>query len=60
MKKYSYDLVISARTEQEADTKMNALSVLAAKLTDTELEKLAYVVENEPGKTALAKRALGL
>lgn len=60
MNKYSYDLDISARTEQEADTKMKALTVLAAKLSDKELEKLAYVVQNEPGKTALAKRALGL
>lgn len=60
MNKYSYDLDISARTEQEADTKMKALTVLAARLSDKELEKLAYVVQNEPGKTALAKRALGL
>lgn len=51
---------ISAKSEKEADTKMKALTVLAAKLSDTELEKLAYVVQNEPGKTALAKRALGL
>jgi len=60
MKTYTYDLAISANSEAEADTKMEALSVLASKLTDTELAKLAYVVKNEPGKTALAKRALGL
>jgi len=60
MNKYSYDLDISARTEQEADTKMKALTILASKLTDKELEKLAYVVQNEPGKTAIAKSALGL
>ncbi len=60
MNKYSYDLEIIARTEQEADTKVKALSILASNLSGKELEKLANVIQYEPGKTALAKRALGL
>lgn len=60
MKKYNYELEIAASTEQEADTKMKALTVLASKLSAKELEKLAHVVKNDPVKTALAKKALGV
>lgn len=60
MKKYTYELEIAAKTEQEADTKMEALLVLAAKLSDKELEKLAHIVKNDPVKLALAKKALGV
>lgn len=60
MKKYQYDLAIAANTEQEADSKMKSLTVLASKLNAKELERLAYVVEHEPVKTAFAKKALGL
>ncbi|MGZ4064219.1 MAG: hypothetical protein ACXVP0_14690 [Bacteroidia bacterium] len=60
MNKYSYDLVISASNENEADTKMKALGVLARKLSAAELSKLAHIVEHDPVKTALAKRALGV
>lgn len=60
MKKYQYDIVISATCEQEADSKMKSLIVLASKLSAKELERLAHVVEHEPVKTALAKKALGL
>jgi hypothetical protein len=60
MPKYSYDLEIAASTEKEADTKMRALSVLASKLNDKELEKLADIIKNDPIKTALAKKALGV
>lgn len=71
MNKYSYDLQIAANTEKEADDKAaalnqlgaklsaNALSTLAKKLSGAELEKLAWVINNEPVKTALAKKALG-
>lgn len=59
MQKYQYEIAISANSEQEADTKMKALTVLASKLSAKEIEKLAHVVEHEPAKTALAKRALG-
>jgi hypothetical protein len=60
MKTYQYEFAISANSEQEADTKMKALSVLASKLNSKEIERLAFVVEHEPAKTAFAKRALGL
>lgn len=60
MKKYSYDMAISANTENEADTKMKALTILAKKLTASELEKLADIVANDPIKTSLAKQALGV
>lgn len=60
MKKFNYDLVITANSEQEADTKIQALAVLASKLSAQELDKLADIVKNDPIKTALAKRALGV
>lgn len=60
MEKFKYDLVVSASTEQEADTKAQALMVLASKLSAKELEKLAHIVKNDPVKTALAKKALGV
>ena len=60
MKKYSYELEIAASNEQEAETKMKAVTVLASKLSAKELEKLAHVVKNDPVKTALAKKALGV
>jgi hypothetical protein len=60
MTKYTYELDITASNEQEADTKMKALTVLASRLTAKELEKLAYVVKNEPMKLAMAKKALGV
>ena len=60
MKKYAYDINIEAATEKESDSKMKALTVLAKKLTATELEKLADIIQNDPQKTALAKQALGV
>ncbi|MFL5763885.1 MAG: hypothetical protein ACJ77K_08095 [Bacteroidia bacterium] len=60
MTKYTYELDITASNEQEADTKMKALTVLASRLTAKELEKLAHVVKNEPMKLAMAKKALGV
>ncbi len=60
MKKYNYDISIEAASEAEADAKMKALSVLAKKLNTKELLKLADIVQNDPVKTALAKKALGV
>ncbi len=60
MNTYQYEIAISAKTEQEADIKMKALMILASKLSTREIERLAYVVEHEPVKTALAKKAMGL
>jgi hypothetical protein len=60
MKKFNYDISIEAASESEADAKMNALSVLAKKLNTKELIKLADIVQNDPVKTAIAKKALGV
>ncbi|HOZ86808.1 MAG TPA: hypothetical protein PL029_03570 [Bacteroidia bacterium] len=60
MEKFNYELAISASTESEADTKMEALTVLASKLNAKELAKLADIIKNDPIKTALAKQALGV
>jgi hypothetical protein len=74
MKKYPYELEISAQSETEADSKMKtlmafaklsnakmeALNTLAAKLSDKELLKLADIVKNDPIKLAMAKNALGV
>ena len=60
MEKYKYELKIAAPTEKEADTKMEALLILATKLSTKELEKLAHIVKHDPVKLALAKNALGV
>ena len=60
MKKYSYDITIEAKTENDADTKITALTVLASKLSPPELAKLAHIVKNDPVKTAIAKKYLGV
>ena len=60
MQKFNYTITIEAPAKQEADTKMKALAVLASHLNAKELEKLAWIVKNDPAKTALAKQALGV
>jgi hypothetical protein len=60
MNKYRYDMAIEAKTETEADGKMTALITLASKLSANELTKLAHVIKNDPIKTALAKKYLGV
>ena len=60
MAKYTYNFSIEAPTEQEAETKMRALTALASKLNTKELDKLAHIVKNDPVKLSLAKKALGV
>ncbi|MDP3146035.1 MAG: hypothetical protein Q8T03_13360 [Bacteroidota bacterium] len=60
MAKFNYKFNIEAPTEKEADVKMEALTVLASRLSAKELHKLAHVVVNDPVKTAMAKAGLGL
>ena len=60
MRKFNYSITLEASAEAEADTKMKALTTLAAKLSMKELEKLAWIIKNDPIKTALAKKALGV
>lgn len=60
MSNFSYEINIEAPTEAEADTKMKAVTVLVKKLKANELAKLAHIVQNDPIKTAMAKKALGV
>ena len=60
MKKYNYEVEITAPSEAEADSKIKSLTVLGAKLNAKELGGLEHVVLNEPVKLALAKQALGV
>ena len=60
MTTFNYEINIEATTEAEADTKMKAITVLVKKLKTTELAKLAHIVQNDPIKTAMAKKALGV
>jgi hypothetical protein len=60
MAKFNYDFTIEATKESEADSKMKSLTILAQRLNTIELEKLAYIVKNDPVKLALAKSALGV
>jgi hypothetical protein len=60
MEKYKFEISIEAQTQQEAEVKLQSATILMQKLRAREIAKLADVVKNEPVKTALAKRALGL
>jgi hypothetical protein len=60
MNQFEYDIAIQANTQNEADTKMEALMTIAARLTSNELAKMADVIKNDPFKTALAKKYLGV
>ena len=60
MTTFNYEINIEATTEAEADTTMKAITVLVKKLKSTELAKLANIVQNDPIKTAMAKKALGV
>ena len=57
---YDYEIQIQASNEKEADSKMKSLITLAKKLKSHELVKLADVIKNDPVKTGLAKKYLGL
>jgi hypothetical protein len=60
MTTFKYQMQIQAPSEKEAESKMRSLTVLASKLKTQELEKLADIITNDPAKTALAKKALGV
>ncbi|HBF89371.1 MAG TPA: hypothetical protein DDX39_12085 [Bacteroidales bacterium] len=60
MNKYAFKITIEASNENDAETKMKALTVLASKLTEKELDKLAWIIKNDPAKTKLAKQYLGV
>lgn len=60
MKKHKFEISIEAASEQDAISKLKGATVLMQKLSATEIQKLADVVKNDPAKTAMAKKALGL
>ena len=60
MQTFQYQIQLQAKTKEEAITKMMALCVLSDKLTEKELNKLAFIVQHDPIKTAIAKKALGV
>ena len=60
MTTFKYQMQIQATEEKEAESKMRSLSVLASKLSAAELAKLSDIVANDPVKTAMAKKALGI
>lgn len=57
MKTYPYELAVQAKTQQEADQKMQALVTILNTLSTTELLKVAEVVRN-PIQLALIKTKL--
>jgi hypothetical protein len=60
MNNFRYEITIQAATAQDAEEKLRAASMLMEKLQLREIKRLADVVQNDPVKTAIAKRALGL
>lgn len=60
MNHHTFEITIQANTSQEAQTKLAAAAVLMQKLKPHEISRLAEVVKNDPIKTAIAKKALGL
>jgi hypothetical protein len=59
MKKYEFEITITAPSEQDAVSKMQALNALGKHLTLSELQALANTVSS-PTALAIAKNKLGL
>lgn len=60
MSEFTFKVKINASSDGEAQRKLKAGATLISKLNLKEIEKLADIVENDPVKTNLAKRALGM
>lgn len=60
MKNYTYKITLEEKSEGDADAKIEAISILAKKLSVNELSKLSHIVKTDPVKTALAKKYLGV
>ena len=60
MANFTSDFTISAETKQEAELKLKSIQTIVSKLNTKELVRLAEVVEKEPMKMAMAKKALGV
>jgi hypothetical protein len=59
MKKFGFDIIITAPTQKDATEKMEALNIIGKHLTLSELQTLAKTVCN-PALFAIAKQKLGL
>ena len=60
MNNHSFKVSIEANNEAEAFVKLQSAVTLIEKLKTAEIKKLADIVKNDPIKTAIARRALGL
>lgn len=60
MNKFSFEITIEGETQKDAEMKLKAAAMLMQKLRPNEISRLAEVVKNDPVKTALAKKYLGL
>jgi nicotinate-nucleotide pyrophosphorylase len=59
-KPFEFEITVEANSKAEAETKMKALAVMVSRLTPEELSKLAHIIKNDPAKTTLAKKYLGV
>ncbi len=59
-KTYEFEMAVEASSQEEAESKMQALAALVSGLTPEELKKLAHIIKHDPAKTALAKKYLGV
>lgn len=59
MEKHKFTLSLSG-SKEDATQKVNALAVLASKLSTETLLALAKVVKEDPGKVEMAKQFLGV
>jgi hypothetical protein len=57
---FAFKISIEAINQQEAITKLKAMTTLVKRLTTAELTRLAAIIEHDPEKTALAKKYLGV
>ena len=60
MQEFKFTITIAAANKADADSIIKSSITLIKKLKPRELQKLAEIVVNDPIKTAMAKRALGL
>jgi len=60
MQKFSFKISLEAKDEKEAQSKMAALTVLASKLNNKELNKLSEIVKENGETLKMAKGFLGI
>jgi hypothetical protein len=60
MEKFTFNITIEAKSQNEANDKMIAISILASKLSEKELTRMAHIIKHDPVKTAMAKKYLGV